>query len=138
MWYRTEGIPLDFSSIVHPFNSSCTSSASTLVRVHASDHFGFAGRTCDAACCPFFDLVRVVGPSLPFSLEKKPAIFLCDRSDRIVCLCYVLCDGVVLEKELESHSRSIGISKAFFEGSKPALTGCGCGALFDRVEIGDG
>lgn len=82
-----EGIPLDFSSIVHPFNSSCTSSASTLVRVQASDHFGFAGKTCDAACWPFFDLVRVVGPSLPFSLEKKPAISEIG-SDRVyVCLC---------------------------------------------------
>lgn len=66
-------VPLDFNSIVQPLNSSCTSSGSTLVRVHASSHRGFGGATSTSGCCPFF-LDTFAGPSLPFSLEKNPTI----------------------------------------------------------------
>ena len=65
-------IPLDFNSSVQPLRSSCTSSGSTLVRVHASSHCGFGGASFARFWSPpFFDLT-LVAPSLPFDLEKKP------------------------------------------------------------------
>lgn len=59
---------------MHPRSSSCTSSGSRVVRVHASSHRGFGGAAAMFSCCAPFFLFTLDGPSLPFSLEKKPAI----------------------------------------------------------------
>jgi hypothetical protein len=68
-------IPLDFNSIVHPLINSCTSSGSTVFRVHASSHRGFGGATSTFVCwvAPFF-LEAFAGPSPFFFLEKNPMI----------------------------------------------------------------
>jgi len=67
-------IPLDFSSRVQPLRSSCTSSGSTDVRVHASSHRGFGSGSLTVLCCAPFDFSAFAGPSLPFRREKKLGI----------------------------------------------------------------
>jgi hypothetical protein len=68
-------IPLDFSSSVQPRRSSWTSSGPTVVRVQASSQRGCGGAEEGTVCgAPFLDLVTLAGPSLPFSLEKRPGM----------------------------------------------------------------
>ena len=73
-WISRKSIPLDFNSSVQPLRSSCTSSGSTVLRVHASSHRGFGGASLAVVCCAPFFLDTLAGPSLPFSLEKKLGI----------------------------------------------------------------
>lgn len=67
-------IPLDFSSSVQPRSSSWTSSGPTLVRVQASSQRGCGGAEGTVCGAPFLGLVTLAGPSLPFSLEKRPGM----------------------------------------------------------------
>jgi hypothetical protein len=68
-------IPLDFNSAVHPLINSCTSSGSTVFRVHASSHRGTTGATLVSGCwtAPLF-LDTFAGPSPFFFLENNPMI----------------------------------------------------------------
>jgi len=65
-------IPRAFNSSVQRLISSCTSSASTVVRVNASSQRGFwaSEPVKPSKLPPFFDL-DLVGPSLPLRREKK-------------------------------------------------------------------
>jgi hypothetical protein len=70
-----EAIPLDFSSSVQPRRSSCTSSGSMTVLVQASSQRGLGGGRLETAwAAPFLLLLIFAGPSLLFSLEKRPGM----------------------------------------------------------------
>jgi len=65
---------LDFNSRVHPLKSSCTSSAETSVRCHASVHWGFVG----ASLAFNFACLFAAESLLQNAREKKGIIPACD------------------------------------------------------------
>lgn len=93
---RERNIPLDFSSSVQPRSSSWTSSGSTEVLVQASSQRGLGGGAVGTGWgAPFLVLLIFAGPSLLFSLEKRPGMV--DGGVRCYVGGYSGCACVVLE-----------------------------------------
>jgi hypothetical protein len=92
---REGNIPLDFSSSVQPRSSSWTSSGSTEVLFQASSQRGLGGGAVGTGWgAPFLVLLIFAGPSLLFSLEKRPGMVdggvRCYVGEYSGCACVVL------------------------------------------------